>query len=48
MKAEYQSVVAAARIENPYALQFETRPVLLCRGRRGNLQDDWPKLKKRE
>jgi 4-amino-4-deoxy-L-arabinose transferase-like glycosyltransferase len=44
-KSSYQSVVVAATVENPYAMPFEARPILLCRDRKGSLQDDWPKLK---
>ena len=41
----YQSVVVAATIDNPYSLAFERRPILLCRGLKGNLQALWPQLK---
>ena len=46
VRAAYENVAVAARLDNPYALDFETRPILLCRGRKGNLQTDWPKLKR--
>lgn len=41
----YQSVVVAATIDNPYSLAFERRPILLCRGLKGNLQALWPQIK---
>jgi len=42
---EYESVLPAERLDNPYALDFETRPILLCRGRKRSLQLAWPGLK---
>ena len=42
----FRSVVVAARLDNPYALPYETRPILLCRGLNENLQTTWPDLKK--
>ena len=45
VRDDYDSVVIAARLESPYALDFENRPILLCRGRRRSLQMDWSNLK---
>jgi hypothetical protein len=45
VKPFYESVDVAATLDNPYALSFETRPILLCRGLKGNLQTLWPKVK---
>jgi len=44
-KPLFQSVEAAAEINNRYALPRENVPVLLARGLKANLQDLWPKLK---
>jgi hypothetical protein len=41
----FESVQIGAELNNPNAIQYENRPILLCRGLRGNLQDLWPKLK---
>jgi len=41
----YESVVVAATINHPYSLAFERRPILLCRGLKGNLQALWPTAK---
>jgi hypothetical protein len=48
VRAGYESVAAAAAIENPYALFYETRPILLCRGRKENYQTQWSNVKKWE
>ena len=48
VKSSYESVEAAATIENPYALYYETRPILLCRGRKENYQTHWGNVKKWE
>jgi dolichyl-phosphate-mannose-protein mannosyltransferase len=45
VRPSYQSAVLAATLDNPYALSYETRPILLCRGLKTNLQTVWPKLK---
>ena len=45
VRPNYESVVVAATIENRYALWFETRPILLCRGLKTNLQTLWPQVK---
>lgn len=39
------SVEIGATLNNPYALFYENRPVLLCRGLRWNLQTDWQRMK---
>ena len=48
VKSAYASVVVAATIENPYAFSNETRPILLCRGRKENYQSHWANVKKWE
>ena len=48
VKPAYDSVVVAATDDNPYALSYETLPILLCRGLKSNLQTVWPHLKKWE
>jgi hypothetical protein len=48
VKPGYENVAVAATIENPYALYYETRPILLCRGRKENYQTQWAKVKKWE
>ena len=45
VRPNYESVMVAATIENRYALWFETRPILLCRGLKTNLQTLWPQVK---
>ena len=44
----YESVSVAAKIENPYALYYETRPMLLSHGRKENYQMHWDSVKKWE
>jgi len=44
-KKQFDSVTLAATQENAYAFRYETRPILLCRGLRWNLQTGWPKVK---
>ena len=44
-KPLFQSVEAAAEINNRYALPRENVPVLLARGLKTNLKDLWPRLK---
>lgn len=46
VKKAYNSVEIAATLNNSYAMPYETRPILLCRGRHRNLVDDWPSLKR--
>jgi hypothetical protein len=41
----YESVSVAATLDNPYAMPYERKPILLCRHRKKNLQTDWPGLK---
>jgi hypothetical protein len=41
----YESVAVAATINHPYSLVLERRPILLCRGLKGNLQALWPTVK---
>jgi hypothetical protein len=48
VRANYDSVKVAATLHNPYALSFETLPILLCRGLKGNLETLWPRVKKWE
>ena len=45
VQLSYDSVVPAAMIDHPYALAFERRPILICRGLKGNLQALWPTVK---
>ena len=42
---DFDSVTIAATQENKYAFWYETRPILLCRGLKWNLQTGWPKVK---
>jgi hypothetical protein len=42
----FDSVEPVAELDNPYALPNETRPILLGRGLKPNLQQLWPQLKK--
>jgi 4-amino-4-deoxy-L-arabinose transferase-like glycosyltransferase len=41
----YESVSVAATLDNPYAMPYERKPILLCRHRKKNLQSDWPNIK---
>lgn len=41
----YESVVIAATLDNPYALPYEKRPILVCRHLKANLQEVWPQVK---
>jgi hypothetical protein len=41
----YESVSVAATLDNPYAMPYERKPILLCRHRKKNLQTDWLGLK---
>jgi 4-amino-4-deoxy-L-arabinose transferase-like glycosyltransferase len=45
VRKEFDSVTVAATIENPYGFWYETQPILLCRGLKGNLQTLWPSVK---
>ncbi len=42
---DFDSVTVAATHENQYAFRYETRPILLCRGLKWNLQTGWPRVK---
>jgi 4-amino-4-deoxy-L-arabinose transferase-like glycosyltransferase len=42
---DFDSITVAATLENPYAFWYETRPILLCRGLKWNLQTGWPRVK---
>ncbi len=44
-RKEFSSVEVAATLDIPYAYFYETRPILLCRGLKGNLQAIWPQVK---
>lgn len=48
VRSGYENVAVVATIENPYALYYETRPILLCRGRKENYQTQWANVKKWE
>jgi hypothetical protein len=41
----YESVNVAATLDNPYAMPYERKPILLCRHRKKNFQTDWPDIK---
>lgn len=43
--SRFASVEEAATFNNPYGFWYEKRPILLCRGLKGNLQTLWPKTK---
>jgi 4-amino-4-deoxy-L-arabinose transferase-like glycosyltransferase len=42
----FESVTVAATLNNPYAYRYENRPVLLCRGLKWDLQQEWSRVKK--
>jgi hypothetical protein len=42
---KFASVEVAATVNVPYAYFYETRPILLCRGLKENLQTLWPRVK---
>ena len=44
-RKEFASVEVAATVNVPYAYFYETRPILLCRGLKENLQTLWPRVK---
>lgn len=44
-RQHFDSVQIAATLNNPYALHYELKPILLCRGLHGNLQTLWPRIK---
>jgi hypothetical protein len=41
----YESVSVAAALDNPYAMPYERKPILLCRYRKKNLQTEWADIK---
>jgi len=44
-REQFDSVTVAATQHNPYALWYETQPILLCRGLKWNLQTGWARVK---
>jgi hypothetical protein len=44
-REQFASVTVAATLENPLAFRYETRPILLCRGLKWDLQKDWSRVK---
>jgi Dolichyl-phosphate-mannose-protein mannosyltransferase len=44
-RAVFESVEVAAKLNNPYAMRFENRAILLCRGLKWNLQTEWARVK---
>jgi len=44
-RREFKTVEVAATQHNPYALWYETQPILLCRGLKWNLQTGWARVK---
>jgi hypothetical protein len=44
-RRQFASVEVGATLNNPYALFYENRPVLLCRGLKWNLQTGWQSVK---
>jgi 4-amino-4-deoxy-L-arabinose transferase-like glycosyltransferase len=40
-----ESVTVGATLNNPYAFHYENRPVLLCRGLKWDLQQNWSRVK---
>jgi len=45
VRDKFASIETAASVNVPYAYFYETRPILLCRGLKGNLQTLWPRVK---
>lgn len=45
VRKEFESVTVAATQNNPYALWYQTQPILLCRGLKWNLQARWSEVK---
>ncbi len=45
-RKDFASVREAAEVNVPYALSYETGPVLLCRGLKWDLQSEWSKVKR--
>ncbi len=46
LRGRCESLEVAAELYHPYAIQFENRPVIVCRGLRADLRKVWPRLKK--
>ena len=44
-RKQFASVEVAATLNIPYVYSYETQPILLCRGLKGNLQTLWPRVK---
>jgi hypothetical protein len=44
-REQFESVTVAAKLDNKYALHYENRPILLCRGLKWNLQQGWSRVK---
>jgi len=44
-REHFASVEVVAKLDNPYAMPHENRPILLARGLKGNLQQSWARLK---
>jgi hypothetical protein len=44
-RKEFAAVEVAATLDIPYAYAYETRPILMCRGLKWNLQTIWPRVK---
>jgi hypothetical protein len=44
-REHFASVEVMAKLDNPYAMPHENRPILLARGLKGNLQQSWARLK---
>ncbi|HLH34555.1 MAG TPA: glycosyltransferase family 39 protein [Alloacidobacterium sp.] len=45
MSKYYASCEIADRMDNPYSMPYERRPIYLCRGRKWPYQADWKELK---
>jgi hypothetical protein len=41
----YASCEVADRMDNPYSMPYERRPIYLCRGRKATYEADWKELK---
>jgi len=44
-KDRCEHVEVMAELYHPYAIKFENKPVLVCRGLKANLQEIWPSVK---
>ncbi|MGH9369285.1 MAG: glycosyltransferase family 39 protein [Thermoanaerobaculia bacterium] len=45
LESKCASVEEVARLDHPYAMPYENRPIYLCRGPKGDLREIWPLLK---